>query len=141
VATAITPLALLETVMVKGYQTLIDEHTTVSYRDGMEAALKLAEALRKDEGTQERAHMMADMGRIIEVVRTFIPAERWPDVQAALRGETLYPRRHRRRFNGCAWWPSTTPRTRTATDGPLAAPTSRTSTPTSARCSSRPNPG
>ena len=27
------------------------------------------------------------MGRVIEVVRTFIPAERWPEVQAALRGE------------------------------------------------------
>ena len=88
VATAITPMAFLETVMVKGYQTLVDEHTSVSYRDGMEAALKLAEAMRKDEGAQERAQMMADMGRIIEVVRTFIPAERWPDVQAALRGET-----------------------------------------------------
>ena len=55
VATAITPMALLETVMVKGYQTLVDELTTVSYRDGMEAALKLNEALRKDEGTHERA--------------------------------------------------------------------------------------
>jgi hypothetical protein len=87
VATAITPMALLETVMVKGYQTLVDEHTSVSYRDGMDAALKLAEALRKDEGAHERAQMMAEMGRIIEVVRTFIPAERWPDVQAALRGE------------------------------------------------------
>jgi hypothetical protein len=32
--------------------------------------------------------MLADMGRIIEVVRTFIPSERWPDVQAALRGES-----------------------------------------------------
>jgi hypothetical protein len=88
VATAITPLAVLETIMVKGYQTLVEEGTTVSYRDGMEAALKLTEALRKDEGAHERAQMMADMGRIIEVVRTFIPAERWPDVQAALRGET-----------------------------------------------------
>ena len=39
VATAITPLAVLETVMVKGYQTLVDEHTSVSYRAGMEAAL------------------------------------------------------------------------------------------------------
>jgi hypothetical protein len=53
----------------------------------MEAALKLAEALRKDEGAHERASTMAEMGRIIEVVRTFIPSERWPDVQAALRGE------------------------------------------------------
>ena len=87
VATAITPLAFLETVMVKGYQTLVDEVTTVSYRDGMEAALKLNEIARKDEGAIDRARMLADMGRIIEVVRTFIPAERWPDVQAALRGE------------------------------------------------------
>ena len=73
--------------MVKGYQTLVDEDTTVSYRDGMEAALKLNEIARKDEGA-DRARTLADMGRIIEVVRTFIPSERWPEVQAALRGET-----------------------------------------------------
>jgi hypothetical protein len=88
VATAITPLAVLETVMVKGYQTLVDEHTCVSYRDAMEAALKLNEIARKDDGAVDRARILADMGRIIEVVRTFIPSERWPDVQAALRGET-----------------------------------------------------
>src|SRR4029079_11707491 len=39
VATAITPLAFLETVMVKGYQCLVDEGTTVSLRDAMDAAL------------------------------------------------------------------------------------------------------
>jgi hypothetical protein len=88
VATAITPLAVLETIMVKGYQTLVEEGTTVSYRDAMEAALKLNEIARKDEGSMDRARLLADMGRIIEVVRTFIPAERWPEVQAALRGET-----------------------------------------------------
>jgi YD repeat-containing protein len=88
VATAITPLAFLETVMVKGYQSLVDEGTTVSLRDAMEAALKLNEIARKDEGTMDRARILADMGRIIDVVRTFIPSERWPDVQAALRGET-----------------------------------------------------
>jgi hypothetical protein len=74
--------------MVKGYQSLVDEGTTVCLRDAMEAALKLAEALRKDAGDYDKVHMMAEMGRIIEVVRTFIPAGRWPDVQAALRGET-----------------------------------------------------
>jgi hypothetical protein len=73
--------------MVKGYQTLVDEGTTVSYRDGMEAALKLNEISRKDEGAIDRARTLAEMGRIIEVVRTFIPSERWPEVQAALRGE------------------------------------------------------
>ena len=45
-ATAITPLAFLETVMVEGYENLVDEGTTVSYRDGAAAAVKLAEALR-----------------------------------------------------------------------------------------------
>jgi hypothetical protein len=88
VATAITPLAFLETVMVKGYQSLVDEGTTVSLRDAMDAALKLNEIARKDEGAMDRARILADMGRIIDVVRTFIPSERWPDVQAALRGET-----------------------------------------------------
>jgi len=72
----------------KGYQTLVDELTTVSYRDGMDAALKLNEIARKDESAMDRARMMAQMGRIIEVVRTFISAEYWPDVQAALRCET-----------------------------------------------------
>jgi hypothetical protein len=88
VTTAITPLAVLETVMVKGYQTLVDEHTSVSYRDAMEAALKLNEIAHKakDEGAMDR--ILADMGRIIEVVRTFIPSERSPEVQAALRGQT-----------------------------------------------------
>ena len=109
VATAITPMAFLETVMVKGYQTLVDEDTTVSHRDGMEAALKLNEIARKDEGAMDRARMLAEMGRIIEVVRTFIPSERWPEVQAALRGETPVSHRHRRRLKGCAWWRSTTP--------------------------------
>jgi len=33
----------------KGYQTLVDELTAVSYRDGMDAALKLNEIARKDE--------------------------------------------------------------------------------------------
>src|SRR6476661_9363629 len=82
--------------------TLVDERTSVSYRDAMEAALKLNEIARKDEGAIDRARMLAVMGRIIEVVRTFIPSERWPDVQAALRGEAPVSSRHRRRVKGCA---------------------------------------
>src|SRR4029077_4656006 len=48
----------------------------------------------------DRARMPADMGRIIDVVRTFIPSERWPDVQAALRGETTVYAQHRSRLKG-----------------------------------------
>ena len=116
VATAITPLAVLETVMVKGYQTLVDEHTSVSYRDAMEAALKLNEIARKDEGAIDRARMLADMGRIIEVVRTFIPSERWPEVQAALRGETPVSQQTSRAVEGVRMVSIDDTRTRTTTD-------------------------
>ncbi len=59
-ATAVTPIAFLETVMVNGYQTLVDELTTVSYRDGMKAALKLNEIACKDEGAIDRARLLAE---------------------------------------------------------------------------------
>jgi len=39
-------------------------------------------------GQPDMADIMVQMNRIIETVRTFIPSERWPEVQAALRGET-----------------------------------------------------
>ena len=83
----------------------------------MEAALKLNEIVRKDEGAMDRARMLADMGRIIEVVRTFIPSERWPDVQAALRSEAPISQQTSQAVEGVRMVGSTTPRTRTATDG------------------------
>jgi hypothetical protein len=36
--------------------------------------------------------MRVEIGRIIEVVRTFIPSEKWPEVQAALRGDASIQR-------------------------------------------------
>jgi hypothetical protein len=41
VATAITPMAFLETVMVKGYEALVDPDTTVDVKTGMIAAGRL----------------------------------------------------------------------------------------------------
>ena len=40
-ATAITPLAFLETVMVKSYETLVDSDTTVDVHAGIVAAGRL----------------------------------------------------------------------------------------------------
>ena len=88
VATAITPMAFLESVMVKGYQTLVDEDTLSATVTEWKPPSSSTRSLRKDEGAPEPAQTMAEMGRIIEAVRTFIPSERWPEVQAALRGET-----------------------------------------------------
>jgi hypothetical protein len=87
VATAITPMAFLETVMVKGYEALVDPDTTVDVKTGMIAACRLQELIDSRAGQPDMAGMLAEMGRVIEVVRTFIPSERWAEVQAALRGE------------------------------------------------------
>ena len=41
VATAITPMAFFETVMVKGYETLVDPDTRIDVNTGMIAAVRL----------------------------------------------------------------------------------------------------
>jgi hypothetical protein len=87
VATAITPMALLETVMVRGYETLVEPGTKVDVKTGMLAACRLQEMIDSHVDQADWASTQAEMGRIIEVVRTFIPSERWPEVQAALRGD------------------------------------------------------
>ena len=84
VATAITPLAILDVVTIKGFRTLVDDDTVVDYRDGVAAALKLHELTRNDAGVVEATEIMARQNRII----------------AAMRGARALPRRdhgaHRR---------------------------------------------
>ncbi len=87
VATAITPMALLETVMVRGYEKLVDPDTEVDVKTGMAAACRLQEMVDSHGDQADWAKAQAEVGRIVEVVRTFIPSARWPEVQAALRGD------------------------------------------------------
>lgn len=68
-ATAITPLAMLDVVMIKGFRTLVDDDTVVDYRDEVAAALKLHELTRKDAGVVEAAEIMARQNRIIAAMR------------------------------------------------------------------------
>jgi hypothetical protein len=82
--TAITPMALLETVVVKGYQTLVDPNTEVDVKTAISAASRLQELLDARAGHADVAQMMAQMNRIIDLVRTFVPQERWPALQSAL---------------------------------------------------------
>jgi hypothetical protein len=87
VATAITPMALLETVMVRGYEKLIDPDTEVDVKTGMAAACRLQGMIDSHADQQDWAKAQAEMGRIVEVVRAFVPTERWPELQAALRSD------------------------------------------------------
>jgi hypothetical protein len=91
VATAITPMAYLETMVVKGYESLVDPDTDVDVKTGMAAACRLQEMIDSHADQADWANARAEMGRIVEVVRAFVPCERWPEVQAALRGDAPIP--------------------------------------------------
>ena len=83
--TAITPLAYLETLMTKAYQTLVHEDTKVSPEMGLRAAEKLHKATGGADPHAERVKILAELGRVIEVVKDILPRDRWPELQARLR--------------------------------------------------------
>ena len=86
--TALTPMALYEVVMNEAYRRLVDGGVDVSVDAGLRAAEKLQALIDARAGQADMAGVRAEMGRVIEVVRTFLPREQWPALQAALRGET-----------------------------------------------------
>ena len=69
VGTAVTHLAYLDTMIAKGYETLVNEDTVISPRDGLDAAMKRNELVRLDAGAVEQARMMAEMDRVISIVK------------------------------------------------------------------------
>jgi hypothetical protein len=87
VVTALTPLAFYEVVMNEAFGRLVDGDMDVSVDTGLRAAEKLQALIDARAVEADMASLRVEVGRIIEVVRTFIPSERWPQVQAALRGD------------------------------------------------------
>jgi hypothetical protein len=117
-ATALTPMAFYECVMNDAFRRLVDGGVDVGVDTGLRAAEKLQTLIDTRAGQADIAGMRAEMGRIIEVVRTFIPSERWPELQAAVHGETPTRRQQPQVVERVrALCRSTTPRMRTATDG------------------------
>ncbi|QDH91807.1 hypothetical protein SEA_PHRAPPUCCINO_132 [Mycobacterium phage Phrappuccino] len=81
VGAAVNVLSYLETMMVKGWNHLIDDTTVVPYNDGAKAAMKLHELTRKEAGAQQIAEIMARQNRIIAAMQEFVPSDK---VQAML---------------------------------------------------------
>lgn len=84
IGTAITHLAYLDTMIAKGYETLINEETVVSYRDGLEASSRRDQLTRENAGAVEQARIMAEMDRVIAVVKEVCTPE-----QLAIMGARL----------------------------------------------------
>ena len=86
VATAITPMAFYETVMVKGYEALVDSDTKVDVNTGMIAAARLQSLIDSRAGQPDMADIMVQMNRIIAAVKSMLPESSWPELMRKLDG-------------------------------------------------------
>ena len=79
-------MALYETVMVKGYETLVDSDTRVDVSTGMIAAARLQALIETRASGTSIADLMAQMDRIIRVIHSTVPEELWPEILRKIDG-------------------------------------------------------
>jgi hypothetical protein len=84
VATALTPIAYFETVMVKAFESLIDSDTTVDVAAGMIAASRLQALLPAGDSESDLARLKAQVAQIGEAVRATVPEAMWAQILAKL---------------------------------------------------------
>ena len=80
VATAITPMAFFETVMVKGYETLVDSGTRVDVNTGMIAAGRLQSLIDSRDYDRELLVMKVQVAAICDAVKSTVPQEMWGEI-------------------------------------------------------------
>lgn len=88
VATAITPMVFLETVMAKSYETLVDSDTEVDVNTGILAASRLQSIVDSRAEEPNMLDIRVQLNRIIDAVRTTVPHDMWGDILQALDGST-----------------------------------------------------
>ena len=86
VATALTPLAFLETVMVKSYETLVDSNTKVDVHTGIVAAGRLQSLIDSRDYDHELLVMKVQMNQICDAVKSTVPQEMWGAIVEKLEG-------------------------------------------------------
>ena len=79
-------MAFYETVMVKGYETLVDSDTKVDVNTGMIAAGRLQALIDSRAGGTSIADLMVQMGRIINAIHDTVPEELWPEILRKIDG-------------------------------------------------------
>jgi hypothetical protein len=77
VATAITPIAFFETIMVKSYETLVDSDTKVDVNTGIVAAGRLQSLMDSTDYSRDLLVMKVQLGQIREAVRSVVPESMW----------------------------------------------------------------
>ena len=80
VATAITPIAFFETIMVKSYENLVDSDTKVDVNTGIVAAGRLQSLIDSRDYSHELLVMRVQMDQICGAVKSTVPEEMWDEI-------------------------------------------------------------
>lgn len=91
IAHIVTPYAVLEAAMVKGFANITDEATQISVRDTILSAVKLDELTNRDAGTKTIASLMYKMDRIMNAIRVAVPEQYHQEILAIIDGEYTQP--------------------------------------------------
>lgn len=86
VATALTPIAYFETILVKSYESLVDSKTSVDLTHGMAAASRLQAFIESRAGQLDAATILARQNRIIDIMLSVVPEELRPEVLKRVDG-------------------------------------------------------
>jgi lambda repressor-like predicted transcriptional regulator len=90
-ATAITPMAFYETVMARGYETLVDSDTKVDVNTGMIAAGRLQALIESRASATSMVDMWVKMDRIINAIKSTVPESMWPEIVRKMKGKDEAP--------------------------------------------------
>ena len=80
VATALTPIAFFETVMVKSYETLVDSDTKVDVNTGIVAAGRLQSLIDSRDYSRDLLMMKVQLAAICDAVKSTVPHEMWGEI-------------------------------------------------------------
>jgi hypothetical protein len=86
VATAITPMAFYETVMARGYATLVDPDTQVDVSTAMIAAGRLQALIESRARGTSVVELIAQLDRIIRAIHDSVPEELWEEILRKIDG-------------------------------------------------------
>jgi hypothetical protein len=86
VGTAVSPYAVLHTLMVKGFADVTTGASAVTVKDLISASSKLQEWINQDTSQQKMADIMVTVDRIIQAAHEMIPAERHEEFLARVEG-------------------------------------------------------
>ena len=86
VATAITPMAFCETVMAKGYETLVDSDTRVDVNTGMIAPGRLQALIESRASGTSMVDIMVQIDRIVRAIKSTVPQELWGEILRKIDG-------------------------------------------------------